>query len=110
MSRSRHRKANSGSSEKRRPGRRSNFQGERLQLLESFLPDWEKARLHRTTGDFWSAVTSAYWERFHWRLPQDEEPSHSGDAPMDEALTEEELRQKAAAIRLVEKACFFSPL
>jgi hypothetical protein len=90
---------------KRKPGRKGNFQGQRLQLLESFLPDWDKARLSRTTGDFWSAVTSAYWRKFHWRLDQNEEPS--GDAPMDEGLTEEELERKAAKIRLVEGVRFF---
>ena len=70
---------------KRRPGRKGNFHGQRLELLESFLPDWDKARQNRTTGDFWSTVTSAYWNKFHWQLKHDEEPS--GDIPTDENLT-----------------------
>jgi hypothetical protein len=86
---------------KRRPGRKGNFHGQRLELLESFLPDWDKARQNRTTGDFWSTVTSAYWNKFHWQLKHDKEPS--GNIPTDENLTNEELEQKASAIRLVER-------
>jgi hypothetical protein len=93
-------KATVDPADKRKPGRKGNFQGQRLQLLESFLPDWDKARLNRTTGDFWTIVTSAYWKKFHWRLEQNEEPT--GDAPMDEDLTEDDLEKKAAKIRLVE--------
>ena len=88
-------------SEKRKPGRKGNFHGQRLQFLESFLPDWDKARIDKTTGDFWSTVLSKYWKKFHWRLEHDEEPS--GDPPMDENLTDSELEKKVAAIRLIEK-------
>ena len=103
------RKGDSEPSQKRKAGRKGNFHGQRLALLESFLSKWEKARNNRTTGDFWCTVFSAYWAKFHWRLQQNEEPS--GDEPVgltDEELTEEELQQKAAKIRLVEKARFFS--
>jgi hypothetical protein len=91
---------NAAESGKRRPGRKGNFHGPQLELLESFLPDWDKARQDRTTGDFWSTVTSAYWKKFPWGLQYDEEPS--GDIPTDEKL-KEELEKKAAAIRLVEQ-------
>ena len=98
------------SSEKRKPGWKGNFHGECLQLLESFLPKWEKARLNRTTGDFWSAVTSAYWERFHWHQ-QNEDPSVESSLvtteapnppPMDENLTADKMKLKATTIRQVE--------
>lgn len=100
-------------SKKRKPGRRGNFHGQHLRLLESFLPEWEKARQNRTTGDFWSTVISAYWNKFDWRLPRDEDTSDDipededppGDVPVDDNLTEEELQQKAATIRLVETVC-----
>ena len=111
-------------SEKRRPGRRGNFHGRRLQFLESFLPDWEKARENRTTGDFWAKVISGYWKKFDWRLQPDSDedpsgdiladaddlpadagnlPTDAGDLPADDNLTEEEQQKKAAVIRLVEK-------
>jgi len=91
----------SGDSEvKRRPGRKGNFSGQRLQLLESFIPEWDNARSHRTTGDFWTTVTAAYWKKFHWRLEPTEEPSSK--APVDENLSEEDLNAKAAKIALVE--------
>jgi hypothetical protein len=103
-------------SEKRKPGRKGNFHGQRLRFLESFLPDWEKARQNRIIGDFWTTVISAYWKKFDWRLPRDEDTSDDvpvdedppGDAPVGDNLsylTEEELRQKAATIRLVETVC-----
>jgi hypothetical protein len=57
------------------------------------------------TGDFWSTVTSAYWQKFHWCLEQNEEPL--GDAPMNEDLTEDELQQKAAKIQLIEGVRLF---
>ena len=92
-------------SEKRKPGRKGNFHGQRLQFLESFLPSWEKARNDRTTGDFWSTVLSAYWKKFDWRLGRDEDPSQpSGDPPVDDNFTEEP-EKKAAAIRLIEMVC-----
>ena len=50
----------------------------------------------------------AYWEKFHWRLPQDEDPSGDETFPMDEDLTAEEREQKATTIRLVEKVFFSS--
>lgn len=102
-------------SEKRKPGRKGNFHGERLQLLESFLPKWEKACLNRTTGNFWSAVTSAYWEQFHWHQ-QNEDPSVESSLvateapnppPMDENLTADEMKPKATTIRQVETVCGF---
>jgi hypothetical protein len=93
-------------SKKCKPGRKGNFRGQRLQFLETFLPDWETARQNRTTGDFWSTVISAYWKKFHWRLQWDEDLSVDNcDIPADDNLTEEELAQKAAAIRLVETVC-----
>jgi hypothetical protein len=101
-------KVESEASEKRKPGRKGNFHGKRLELLTSFLPDWERARRKKTTGDFWSTVLSAYWEKFHWRLPQDEDPSGDKTFPMDEDLTAEEREQKATTIHLVEKVHFFS--
>ena len=73
----------------------------------SFLPDWERAHRKKMTGDFWSTVLSAYWEKFHWHLPQDEDPSGDETFPMDEDLTAEEREQKATTIRLVEKVYFF---
>ena len=90
-------------SEKHKPGRKGNFHGQCLQFLESFLPDWNKARINRTTGDFWSTVLSTYWKKFHWQLEHNEEPL--GNPPMDENLTESELEKKAAAICLIEKVC-----
>jgi hypothetical protein len=95
-------------SEKRRPGRKGNFQGKRLELLESFLPDWDRARQNKTTGDFWTTVIPAYWAKFPWHLQQDEEPSGDTDLPADENLTAEEVERKAATIRLVDKVRFSS--
>jgi hypothetical protein len=81
------------------------------------LPDWEKARENRTTGDFWAKVISGYWKKFDWRLQPDSDedpsgdiladadglPADAGDLPADDNLTEEEQQKKAAVIRLVEK-------
>lgn len=91
---------------KRRPGRKGNFAGKRLELLESFVPKWEKARSNRTTGDFWATVNAAYWKTFHWRLEPTEEPS--SEASVDEDLSEEDLKAKAAKITLVESVSFLS--
>lgn len=94
-------------SQKRKAGRKGNFNGKRLQLLESYLPHWDKARLNRTTGDFWITVFSAYWAKFPWHLQQNEEPPDDAPlAPTNEELTEEELERKVATIRLVEKVRF----
>lgn len=94
------------SSEKRRPGRKGNFQGQRLQLLESLLPEWDKARVNRSTGDFWTMVTGLYWKKFYWRLELSEEPSC--DPPADEDLPKEDLEAKAARISLVEGVSTFT--
>ena len=74
------------------------------------MPDWEKARENRTTGDFWAKVISGYWKKFDWRLQPDSDEDPSGDIladadglPADDNLTEEEQQKKAAVIRLVEK-------
>jgi hypothetical protein len=116
MARGQKNNAGPSSSQKCKPGRKGNFHGKRLELLESFLPDWERARINRTTGDFWSVVTAAYWRQFPWRLQQNEDSSvePSGDAAdatgatdepnqsLDDNLTAEELKLKTTAIKLVE--------
>ena len=95
--------------DKPKPGRKGNFQGQHLEFLESFLPEWEKARSNRTTGDFWATVTATYWKKFHWRLEWTDEPSDDAvDAPMDEDLSEEERKVKAAKICVVEGVILFS--
>ena len=94
-------------SEKRRPGRKGNFQGKRLELLNSFLPVWNRARQKKTTGDFWTTVISAYWDNFPWRPRRDEESPSDMELPTDENLTAEELEEKATSIRIVEKVRFF---
>jgi hypothetical protein len=99
---------NLSSSQKRRPGRKGNFQGQRLELLESLLPEWEQARVNRSTGDFWTTVSGLYWKKFHWRLEQNEEPSC--DPPTDEDLSKEDLEAKATKISLVEGVSTYSLL
>ena len=59
-------------------------------------------------GDFWATITTAYWKKFYWQLAQTKEPS--GDPPIDEYLSKNDLEAKAAKISLIEGISVFLSL
>jgi hypothetical protein len=90
-------------SQKKKPGKASNFQGERAKFLEEFDPVYADASKHGKTRQIWNDFFVTYWQKFPWRLPLSQDPAP--DDPTDYALrpqNEEELDQKAKLVPEME--------
>jgi hypothetical protein len=91
------------------PGPKGQYQGLRLQYLESRYNAYERAIALKTTREFWPEVCLGYWKRVEWRkrLNEETDPEHFANAsvPEDHALTTEEQLDKANVISSTNKVC-----
>jgi hypothetical protein len=88
---------------KKKPGKPSDFQGERAKFLEEFYPTYAEASKRGKTRTIWKDFFVSYWQTFPWRLPLAQDPDPS-DA-MDYALrpqNDEELDRKAKLVPEME--------
>lgn len=69
-----------GDPEQRR-GRKSYFQGSRKEFLESRVAAYNSLK-KGNRKNFWHELYSAWWERFPWKLPDNEEPPTDNPAKM----------------------------
>lgn len=54
-------------------GVKSYYQGSRLAFLEGHFNEYVSLR-GKSRHNFWHRVYNTWWERYPWRLPDDEEP------------------------------------
>ncbi|KAJ6463068.1 hypothetical protein C8R47DRAFT_1080103, partial [Mycena vitilis] len=90
---------------RRKRGSPSDFQGSRLEFMQSRIPEYLKASKKKTTRDFWAEFMHDYWRLYPWRVPLDQEPPPGADLPpkdaeaafkaLDKDLTEEEEEEKS---------------
>jgi hypothetical protein len=88
---------------KKKPGKPSDFQGERAIFLEEFYPIYADASKRGKTRTIWKDFFVTYWQKFPWRLPLTQDPAP--DDPTDYALrpqNEVELDQKAKLVPEME--------
>ncbi|KAJ7796847.1 hypothetical protein B0H14DRAFT_3494349 [Mycena olivaceomarginata] len=77
---------------KKKPGKPSDFQGERAKLLQEFYPTYADASKRGKTRLIWVSFFKKYWEMFPWRLPltQDPDPNNPTDYALKPQNPEEE--------------------
>ncbi|KAK7052715.1 hypothetical protein R3P38DRAFT_3173036 [Favolaschia claudopus] len=59
---------------KKKPGKPSDFQGKRLDLLLDFYPTYADASQRGKTRGIWTDFFKKYWAKFPWRLPLTQDP------------------------------------
>ncbi|KAJ7740503.1 hypothetical protein B0H14DRAFT_3515533 [Mycena olivaceomarginata] len=72
-----------GDAPRKKHGSPSDFAGQRLQFLTAKIPEYiaaskkKKGSLAKTEGlkPFWATLFNAYWKRFPWDLPLDQDPA-----------------------------------
>ncbi|KAJ7040208.1 hypothetical protein C8F04DRAFT_1253967 [Mycena alexandri] len=82
------------SKSKKKPGNKGDFHGTREEFLVSQLPAYLDASKRGKTRDFWPMLFKAWFERYHWRLELDQEPTPTDLFPPDNLLTTEEFMDK----------------
>ena len=96
------------SSKKKKSGRKSDFSGKRLLLLQSFAPEWQQSVDASTQSDFYSEITRTaikYWgyqdnysqQRVDDTIEDEDEPTEYtlADEDDDDDLSEEEIERRA---------------
>ncbi|KAJ6489835.1 hypothetical protein C8R45DRAFT_1096821 [Mycena sanguinolenta] len=66
-------------------GQPSDFKGARHEFLMYHLPGYTDASKRNDTRNFWPALFHEYWRLYPWRLPLNEEPPLSCEAPPEDA-------------------------
>lgn len=96
-------------------GNPGDFLGKRGEFLESYRELYAEHSRNKTTQEFWRNLFPAYWSKFHWRLPINQEPPEPPEPVLlngvvvepppqpAEVLTPEEDAEKKATMFLVEK-------
>lgn len=95
--------------EKQRRGPKGYFQGSRKEFLESQLPVYG-ALTKGARKDFWHNLLASWWQRYPWRLEDDEEPPTGNTdemASLAEVIPSEEDQKKLVEQKLTVVRCNF---
>ncbi|KAJ6630398.1 hypothetical protein B0H10DRAFT_1939157 [Mycena sp. CBHHK59/15] len=86
MGKNKHGKRKDDTDEPRKKrGTPSDFQGSRLEFLQSRVPEYLKYSKKKQTREFWADFMHDYWCKFPWRVPLEEEPPPGADLPPSDA-------------------------
>lgn len=91
-------------SEKKKPGNPGDFHGQRLAFLESKYGTYRLASAQGTNAVrewYRDGLFPEWWDRFHWSLPLDREPSPNDVYPDEKKLTKKEIDEKAQKMNAV---------
>ncbi|KAJ7200382.1 hypothetical protein GGX14DRAFT_572132 [Mycena pura] len=81
---------------RKKPGKPSDFQGQRVEFLLAFYPMYADASKRGKTRTIWKDFFVSYWSRFPWRLPLTQDPD-----PTDYALPPENEEEEAAKAKIM---------
>src|SRR4051812_42845064 len=93
---------------KKKTGKPSNFQGQREELLHEWVPTYSNASKLGKTRGIWNPLFRAYWDKFPWRLPLQQDPDPND--PTDYALKPQTAEEEAQYAKLVPEVEMVSHL
>ncbi len=97
---------------KKKRGKKGDFQGERLKILEDNLDAYREAAKDGAGAVhtwFTNVFFPSYWRKFHWSVPLTaDKPDDVAKLPpvSDEALSPEQRKAKAEAVQAAVKVSF----
>jgi hypothetical protein len=83
---------------KNKPGNKGDFHGQRDVFLRANMDDYLAASKKGKTRNFWPELFKNYLEKFHWRLPLDQEPSPDDNFPPDSGLSAHDIQEKTKVL------------
>jgi len=91
----------------KRPGPTGNFQGLRLQYLESQVDTFLSRVQEKSTPSYWPELFSGYWMRVQWRLDLSVETDRgmfeTASVPIDDDLSAEDEALKKSTLESTHK-------
>ncbi|KAJ7823357.1 hypothetical protein B0H13DRAFT_1919662 [Mycena leptocephala] len=91
---------------KNKPGNKGDFHGQRDVFLRANMDNYLAASKKGKTRNFWPELFKNYLEKFHWRLPLDQEPSPNDNFPPDLGLSAHDIQEKAKVLTELKQSWY----